>query len=460
MEQRISEMRDAASAVLDARPIGRLQAAILLLGLATLLLDGLDLQLLPFLSPPMVKELGANPLSFSPALAAGMAGMVIGNPLGGILGDRVGRKWVLAVAVAAFGLGMILTAWVHDVGALTTLRFLCGIGFGAAMPNVLALAADWTPLRWQTQAIGWLQMGPPLGSFCAALLAMVILPTLGWRGCFVVCGSATMVLCLALVWRMFESPSYLLRRGFAVKAKAILKRAAGNHLTTPDLALPPQVEPGRRQSIFSRVFLRVNLGVSLSIFATSYTAFGLMAWMPLILVKAGVSMGNTAQSLIYFTVMALISAPISAWVAARLGSRTTGLVGLAFALIAVVAVGVVMQQGAVEGIWRIRAALALSGLSLGGVQVVLYAIASTAYPPESRAGGIGVATAASRLGGVITMLGGGAILSLVKGSLLGFLAALSVSIVFSAIGLLIIDRHIPPRRLGGLAAGRPVTAQT
>ena len=454
------EMRDAASSVLDGRAIGRLQVAILLLGLATLLLDGLDLQLLPFLSPPMIKELGATPLSFSPALAAGMAGMVIGNPLGGMLGDRVGRKWVLAVAVASFGLGMIFTAQVQSVGALTAWRLLCGVGFGAAMPNVLALAADWTPLRWQTQAIGWLQMGPPLGSFSAALIAMAVLPTAGWRGCFLACGVITLVLVLALVWKMVESPSYLLRRGFVSKAKAALERAAGKDSPTPDLAAPPQVELRMRQSIFSRVFLRVNLGVSLSIFATSYTAFGLMAWMPLILVKAGVSMGNTAQSLIYFTVMALISAPISAWVAARIGSRITGLVGLSFALGAVAAIGLILQGGAVDGIWGIRAALGLAGLSLGGVQVVLYAIASTAYPPESRAGGIGVATAASRLGGVITMLGGGALLSMVKGSLTGFLAALSISIVFSAIGLFIVDRHIPRRRFGGLAAVSPMGATT
>jgi AAHS family 4-hydroxybenzoate transporter-like MFS transporter len=453
-------MRDAASSVLDGRPIGRLQVSILLLGLATLLLDGLDLQLLPFLSPPMIKELGGTPLTFAPALAAGMAGMVIGNPLGGMLGDRVGRKWVLAAAVASFGLGMLFTAQVHGIAALTALRFLCGVGFGAAMPNVLALAADWTPLRWQTQAIGWLQMGPPLGSFTAALIAIALLPAAGWRGCFLVCGAATLVLVLALIWKMVESPSYLLRRGFALKAKAVLERAGGKDLTTPDFAPPLQVDAKRRSSIFSRVFLRVNLGVSLSIFATSYTAFGLMAWIPLILVKAGVSMGDMAQSLFYFTVAALFSAPTSAWVAARLGSRITGLVGLGFALGAVLTIGVALQDGAVAGIWRIRAALALSGLSLGGVQTVLYAIASTAYPPENRAGGIGVATAASRLGGVITMLAGGALLSMVKGSLTGFLAFLSISILFSAIGLLIVDRHIPRRWFGGLAGAKPVSAPT
>jgi AAHS family 4-hydroxybenzoate transporter-like MFS transporter len=451
---------DAASEVLNKRPIGWLQTGILLLGLATLLLDGLDLQLLPFLSPPMIKELGASPLTFSPALAAGMAGMVIGNPLGGLLGDRVGRKWVLAVAVAGFGLGMILIAGIHSVVMLTVLRVLCGVGFGAAMPNILALASDWTPMRWQTQAIGWLQMGPPLGSFSAAMLAVAVLPVVGWRGCFLICGAATLVLFLALSWRMVESPSYLLRRGSTARAKAALQRAGGGPWPTPDLVAPGSSEAAERRSIFSRTFLRVNLGVSVSIFATSYTAFGLMAWMPLILVKAGVSMADAAQSLVYFTVMALISAPISAWIAARLGSRITGLVGLAFALLAVGCIGLALRHGAADGIWGIRAGLALSGLTLGGVQVVLYAIASTAYPPESRAGGIGVATAASRLGGVITMLGGGALLSMVKGSLAGFLIAISVSVVLSALGLLIVDRHIPRRRSIRLGAAPRLSASS
>src|SRR5262249_11477243 len=58
----------------------------------TIILDGLDNQLLAAAVPAMMREWSLPRPAFASVLAAGMIGMMIGGAIGGYIGDKVGRR--------------------------------------------------------------------------------------------------------------------------------------------------------------------------------------------------------------------------------------------------------------------------------------------------------------------------------------------------------------------------------
>jgi AAHS family 4-hydroxybenzoate transporter-like MFS transporter len=132
---------------IDRRAVGAFQTTLFILCLLTLVIDGLDLQLLSFAAPPILAEWGISEAAFGPAMAAALVGMAIGNGAGGWPADRYGRRPVLIASVLIFGLGTFATAISPDLPVLIALRTLCGLGFGAAVPGVVLLVVEWLPRR-------------------------------------------------------------------------------------------------------------------------------------------------------------------------------------------------------------------------------------------------------------------------------------------------------------------------
>src|SRR6476646_11186308 len=58
----------------------------------TIIVDGLDNQLLPNAVPALIRDWGVPRAAFTTALAIGPLGMMIGGLLGGLAGDRFGRR--------------------------------------------------------------------------------------------------------------------------------------------------------------------------------------------------------------------------------------------------------------------------------------------------------------------------------------------------------------------------------
>src|SRR5215510_3975226 len=100
---------------------------LLIFGTAlTIILDGVDNQLLPNAQVAIAGEWNIQLPALANALAAGPFGMMIGGVLGGALGDRIGRRAALLSSAIVFGILTVGISFVGSVGALTLLRFLAG----------------------------------------------------------------------------------------------------------------------------------------------------------------------------------------------------------------------------------------------------------------------------------------------------------------------------------------------
>ena len=92
----------------------------------TIILDGVDNQLLPNALPTLMREWSLPRGAFQNVLAVGPFGMMIGGALGGMLGDRIGRRTALLLSVLAFAVLTLAIAMANSMFMLGLLRFLAG----------------------------------------------------------------------------------------------------------------------------------------------------------------------------------------------------------------------------------------------------------------------------------------------------------------------------------------------
>src|SRR5437879_12247476 len=186
---------------------------LLILGTAlTIILDGIDNQLLGNAVPSMMRDWSLPRGAFTTVLALGPLGMMFGGALGGMLGDRIGRRTALLSSVLAFAALTLAISTVNGVMLLGILRFLAGLGLGGAMPNAAALASEYVPRRQRPFAVTLTIVCIPLGGTLAAFLSARVLPVYGWRMLFVMGGIIPIVLALVLLKCLPESPRYLASR--------------------------------------------------------------------------------------------------------------------------------------------------------------------------------------------------------------------------------------------------------
>src|SRR6185436_10861642 len=201
---------DVGSALDDAR-WGTYQKLLVFATAMTIILDGLDNQLLGAALPALMREWGLRGPAFVPVQTSGMIGMMVGGAIGGLMGDRFGRRVALLGSVAAFGVLTVLVSFAGGVTMLTVLRFFVGLGLGGAMPNAAALSSEYVPRRQRPFAVTLTIVCIPLGGSLAGLVGGQILPRFGWRTLFLTAGAFPILLALVLFKLLPESPRYMLR---------------------------------------------------------------------------------------------------------------------------------------------------------------------------------------------------------------------------------------------------------
>lgn len=428
----------------------RAQGVIVAIVFATLILDGLDVQLLSFVTPLILHEWHVDKATFAPALAAALIGMAVGTWSGGWMGDRWGRKSVLVGSALLFGVATMGAGLCGTVPAMSLLRLASGIGFGAAYPNGLALVTEWLPVERRVRVVGLLSVSAPLGGMAGALFALGLLAQLGWRGSFFACGALALFFAAVMVKWLPESPAFLVAQGQSERAARLLKRIAGP--LEPSDVLAGQTSGGNssagRRSIFVRDLLRLNMGAALSFFAIAFVSYALSSWMPTVLTGAGLTVSDAILGSFFYNAMAIAGSLCVAWLMPRAGSRflLLGSCGLSLALITVI--GAILGTGLAadhSGLrWGLLIAIGLAGGSIGGAISSTYAILSFGYPADRRATGIGFGLMTGRVGGIVAVLAGGQLLNIVSRTAGPFFMVLFVATVVALIGAAVIDRHVRP----------------
>lgn len=127
------------------------------------LIEGFDLQAAGTAAAGLRQTFALDPKMLGWVFSVGIIGLLPGAFFGGWVADRIGRKKILVSAVLLFGLFSLSTAFVDSYSSLLLVRFLTGLGLGAALPNLIALCAEAVSERNRGTAISVMYCGVPLG---------------------------------------------------------------------------------------------------------------------------------------------------------------------------------------------------------------------------------------------------------------------------------------------------------
>ena len=159
-----------------------------------LFIDGFDTQAIGYVAPAVAQDWKLARGALGPVFGAGLFGLMIGAFVFGPIADRIGRRRIIIVSTAAFGIGALATIFANDVPSLLAIRFLTGLGLGGAMPNAVALTSEFSPHRRRATMVMAMFCGFSVGAAIGGLLAAALIPALGWRSVFVVGGVAPLLL--------------------------------------------------------------------------------------------------------------------------------------------------------------------------------------------------------------------------------------------------------------------------
>ncbi len=416
------------AALINTLPLSSFQKGIMVLIGGVVVMDGFDVQAIGFVAPALTQDWHIDPTALGPIFGAGLLGMLVGSMLLSIVADRVGRRPVLVGSTAFFSLCMLGTAAADSVQQLVFLRFLTGLGIGGVMQRASLLM--------------WISCGFTGGAIAGGLISAALIPWGGWRSVFFVGGVLPLGIAAAMYWRLPESLLLLSsQQGGQEKLRQLLYRIApGVDLgRNSNLAAPVQVHGrGSFTKLFREDRALMTVLLWLVSFANLLNLFFLANWLPLLSARMGynsstaVLMGTTLQ------LGGLIGAVFMGPLIDRLGYYRILVPVFLIAGFAVAAIGEPSLS-----LSLLYLVIFAAGICIVGAQPALNALASTLYPTEIRATGVGWSLGVGRAGAIVGPVVAAQLVALNWSSQTLFLAA-SVPAAFSCIvviGLAIVMRR-------------------
>ena len=410
----------------------------------TIVLDGIDNQLLPNAVPTLIQEWGRPRREFTDALAIGPFGMMLGGLFGGIVGDRWGRRPALLGSVIIFGAFTAALALINSVGALAVVRFLAGVGLGGAMPNAATLASEYVPARNRPLAVTLTIVSIPLGGALAGELAARVIPTFGWRVLFAGGGLVSLMVGAMLWWLLPESPSFLARHRARWPQLVRVLRRAGHEIS--DDAVFVVREQSRRASggfalLFTGDLVRDTIGIWVAFFFGLMTYYVVVLLLPAMLTapEVGFSQPTASRALAMWNYGGVFAAVLGAVVMQRAGSRIAMLTMAAAAVICGSVLAFVPLEPSRTA--TLLFVILLAGAFVNGVQTTMYALVANIYPTEIRSTGVGTAVAIGRIGNVLAAYAGS--MALDRGGTSGYFFTWTGFMLVVLLALASIRRHVP-----------------
>jgi AAHS family 4-hydroxybenzoate transporter-like MFS transporter len=389
------------SDIIDTRGIGAFQLRAFLLCAAVLFVDGFDVQGITYVVPTITREWGLVRGDLWPALTGGLVGVMLGAMLLAPLADRVGRRSVITWSCVAFGVCTLLTLAVDSLGSLVAIRFLTGLGLGAALPNAIGLASEYAPHKRRALVVMFVGSGISLGAIGAGMTAARLVAPFGWQVMFIVGGILPLVLAVALARFLPESIRFSASvPGRQAEAKRLLRKIKPEIGADADIEVVSSGPEGGKATALD--LFRDGRGVAtvclwVAFFMSLLNVYLAINWLPTSLEASGFTTTQASFMTTLYHVGGVAGTYAIGLFMDRLGAHRMVLAALLFAAVGfyVFATATELQQ------WPTTAILMLAGVGVIGAQVGATALASMTYPVAIRATGLGWALGVGRVGSIV-----------------------------------------------------------
>ncbi len=383
---------------LNEHPFSPFQWLIFALCFCVVLMDGFDTAAIGYIAPSLVAEWGVERAALAPVLSAALFGLAFGALTAGPLADRFGRRKVLIGAVAIFGLACSASGFSGGLTELVVLRFVTGLGLGAAMPNAITLVSEFCPDRRRATLTNAMFCGFPLGAAFGGFLAAWMIPYFGWRSVLVLGGAMPLVLTVLLLAFLPESVRYMVAQRFSPdRIRAVLRRVSVEAVHATSFELHETPPPQGSSGIGIIVSGPYRIGTSMlwiAYFMGLMIFYALINWMPTLLKDAGLAQGTAALVSALFPLGGL-GAVLSGWLMDRFNANRVVAACFALTAVAIYAVG-----QSIGNLGLLMAVMLLGGTLMNTAQTSLPSLAAAFYPTQGRATGIAWMLGIGRFGGI------------------------------------------------------------
>jgi AAHS family 4-hydroxybenzoate transporter-like MFS transporter len=385
----------------------------LLLGLCFLIVatDGMDVAIMGFLAPGITKEWGISRAVFGLVMSAAPFGLAVGALLVGPLSDRYGRKKLLMTAIALFGTFSILSAYSADVTSLSILRFLTGLGLGAAMPTTTTLLSEYLPERSRSLLLTLMFTGFNLGSALVGFGAAALLPDYGWRTVLIVGGAIPLVCLPFYLWLVPESARFMVVRNYpGDRIARTLRRVCGENVSSDirfTISEPPVQKGTPVNVLLSPSYRLITISLWVTYFMGLLVIYLLSGWLPTLIKDAGLPIERAANLTALFQLGGTVGALVvgfymDRWTPNRV-IATSYIGGAIFILL--------LASGSVTSA-LFGAYVLLAGFCMSGAQTGMNAFAPACYPTAVRATGVSWMLGIGRFGSITGSFVGGVLLTM------------------------------------------------
>ncbi|RKP56051.1 MFS transporter [Pararobbsia silviterrae] len=386
-------------ALINDSRFGPFQWLIFAMCFLIVVLDGFDTAAIGFIAPSLVAQWGVAKPALAPVLSAALFGLACGAIVSGPLSDRLGRRVLLLTSVLIFGIACLGSSFSADIGQLTIMRFVTGVGLGAAMPNAVTLMGEYCPDRSRATLINLMFCGFPLGAAFGGFLAAWMIPNFGWRSVLALGGTIPLLLSILLFARLPESIRYLVVKAYpAERIRAALARVSTRALGATAFYIEEKGAsagaPGGIGLVLSRRFVLGSVMLWLTYFMGLVIFYASINWMPILLKDVGLPPARATLISALFPL-----GGVGAVFCGVLMDRFNGNKIIA-ACYALTAVSVYLIGQASGNVGMLMLVVFAAGVLMNTAQSSMPALAAEFYPTQGRGTGVAWMLGIGRFGGI------------------------------------------------------------
>lgn len=405
-------VHDVVSYIDDRPRISGRAGLIWWLALGGLFLDAFSNSALSAGLGPMTKDLqlSATQVAILTSLASWVA--IAFNPIGGWMADKWGRIPPLIIAKVLALIGAALAAFAPSFEMVLAGRFFVGAAYGIDFAIAMALLAEFTPARFKSRLNTW--QGIWYTAVSSNLLLAILFYNMGtgaaiWRYAVGSAGVVALIMFVAQLRYLVESPTWAARKGFLERAAASMTKIYGRPFTAAAVAdRTPILNQATRgvaniALIFRGSYLQRTILAGTVQMAQSIQYFAVGWYLPIIsLTLFGKDFVVATFGALIFNLFGIVGGFLSPKIGKYFGLRKASALGFGAVFVMLVIMGLFYQSMPIFLAFLVPSLFIL--FHSGGPGANGKSLSTLSFRSELRAGANGVIGAIGSMGAALGLL--------------------------------------------------------